>query len=101
MVPEVSLFSDAEARKDHPQQVVGGELAGDPVDGFLGEVELFRHQLEGVAGVEAADAGVGFAQGDEVMFARGSMSCSWRCQPATRKSSARSSSTPWPALADR
>ena len=37
---------------------------------FLGEAELFRHQLEGVAGVEGGvDAGVGFAQGDEVTFA--------------------------------
>ena len=68
--PERCLLSDAEARKNHPEQVVGGELAGDLVDGLLGEAEFLGHQLEGVAGFEGGvDAGVGFAQGDEVAFA--------------------------------
>ena len=30
------LFSDAEARKDHAQQIVGAEFTGDLVEGVLG-----------------------------------------------------------------
>ncbi len=61
-MPESKLFSDAEAREDHAQQVVGGELAGDLTYRFLGEAEFLGHQFQRVAVVEgAADAGEGFA----------------------------------------
>lgn len=39
------LLSDAEAAEDFAEQVVGGEFAGDGVEGFLGKAEFFGEEF--------------------------------------------------------
>ena len=43
------LLADAEAGKNAAQEVLGGELAGDLVQGLLGAAELFGDELAGAA----------------------------------------------------
>lgn len=40
------LFADTEAAEYFAEQVVGGELAGDGAERFVGEAKLFRKQLQ-------------------------------------------------------
>src|ERR1700716_2299621 len=69
------LFSDAEAGKNPPEEVIAGELSGDLVQGFPGGAKLFGDQLAGPAVLELALSFVnvvaGAGQGIEVPLARG------------------------------
>jgi hypothetical protein len=45
-VPEVLLFSDAEASKNFSQQIIGGKLSSDYRERFLGHAQFFREQFQ-------------------------------------------------------
>src|ERR1700730_9781057 len=69
------LLADAEAGKDPAQEVVGGELAGDLVQGLLGAAKLFGYELAGAAVLELAlsfvDVTAGAGEGLQVALASG------------------------------
>ena len=100
-------FADAEARKDHAEQVVGGEFAGDRRERRLRLAQLLGEELErrraprevrrrrrrGARRHRAARPGAARARGTRPP-----------CPPARRpcaRISSRSASTPAPVFADR
>ena len=44
------LFANAELAEDFAQEVVGGEFAGDGVEGVLGEAEFLGEEVQGGGG---------------------------------------------------
>lgn len=58
-----TLFTDAEARKDPPQQVITGELASDFVQRLLGAAKLLGDQLASTALLELTTSLVNVAAG--------------------------------------